>query len=1143
MSRFFLLSAGVVLPCAVLFAATPAVDRFGQPVGEEYAGKVHDECELLADAAAEAKELPKVTRDSRLDAHGGRISPELGLRATGFFRVERIGTRWWFVTPEGNPFFLVGCDGINFGEGGYTTPIAGKDGRVRHELTELPDRRDFAEAYPFDNRVSFLLANLKRKYGPDFAMTYPEIIRRRYADWGFNSTGKWGWGKKLAGVPYFEDVYLTFCKFGGNFVDMYHPDFERRIDETAKARTAKLRDDPDLIAWAVDNENGWWYEGTGAWSNKVFDAICAAKQGKAGFYAKRAFLESVAARRGVSAESLEKLSAGDFTAEEKRKFVVAASVRYHRLVAKAFRKYDPNHMFMGASVCQTGQHAWIEAALPYLDFVGVHRYSIEPLAPYHRTRLLPMLAKANKPFAMLEFGFVCEGRGFKRFFAGDAIFGDHRARGLAYRHYVERLATEPQCLGFAYFLYLDQAINGRGLDGEAYNLGLVSQQDRPYMAMLEGVRTANRRVTAIHAGEITNIFRFATTGVCKGGTSIPVCSYKRPDVRRTAPLGDIRLRGYGAEKMNALFRQRIFSAFARKEIFGEAREAFRDRSDDEQTVGRRRVGGLWRGEFWGKLMLSTARVAEYSGDAQLRRFVVDECRRMMALQDADGYLGSYADKGNVAIAEADRPLATKLYGWNSNWNIWNRKYAIWGMLAAYRATGERDILASVQRQADQLISMMQEKGLRLWECGQPEKVGLPPMSILKPLLTLYRETGEDKYLAYAEEMQNDWNRPDGACPNFFRNAARSEPLWTWYPNPNLWAKSYELMSCLDGLLEHSRVTASARSFDCVAAIRENLARTESNVLGDVGQWDQFYGAADQPNASTEICDTIHWIRLNLDLYLMTGDTRYCDTMELAYYNAFLAGVFRDGSWGAFAVRSSGHHHHDRQCGYAYNHCCVNNMPRTFMDMAEGAVTADANGAYHVSFYQDATVTIDGVRFDISGGYPVSNVVRVVSSKPVQVNFRKPGWCPSLKVERETDRAWRLVFDMNPRLVERHCAVADEKRAAWFARSWAWGEFANAAPLRKTYRTDAAATVMFGPLLLAKSRAVGVRETELLSSATVNGKGYRLKLERVPSDAVWAAWNVELFKPGAQPVRTKACDYQSAGDHPYLDAAIRYSIWF
>ncbi len=636
--------------------------------------------------------------------------------------------------------------------------------------------------------------------------------------------------------------------------------------------------------------------------------------------------------------------------------------------------------------------------------------------------------------------------------------------------------------------------------------------------------------------------------LCAAGAALTICleslagvPFARPDAMRGAPLRDVRLKGTPGEKMQAFFDARILSKTAQRDVFGEARGAFRDRNDDErEVIPGRKMGGLWRGEFWGKLMLGTARVADYLQDPALTKFVVEECHRLMQYQDADGYLGSYADKENVWIPEDAKPAMSKVYGWNTVWNIWNRKYAIWAMLMAYKTTGDKAILASVERQTTQLIDMMHRLKLPLFVTGQPEKVGLPSMSILKPLLMLYTETGNKKYLDYAREMLPDWDRADNACPNFFRNADRTDPLHTWYPNPNRWGKVYEMLSCWDGLLEYARVTGDARALETVRKLRENVNRTELNVLGSAGFADQFYGAASQPNATTEVCDAIHWIRLNLDLFLMTGDKKYCDAIELAYFNAFLAGIYRDGTWSMFLVRGATRHNHDRQCGYAYNHCCANNVPRTWMDMAEGTVTVDAAGAYHVNFYQDATVTLDGVTFEISGNYPVSNVVRVKASKDVALKFRQPAWCPKLDIA-QNGREWTLTFDMNPRVVDGPAGAV--KKEGWHYSRYQNNDRPERKGLQDMYRTTAAATVWHGPLLLAKSVRTGATRDELLDMSTVNGKGYSVKLTPCAREGVWGAWDVELTKPGAPTIKTRACDYQSAADDPYGASAVAFSVWF
>lgn len=622
---------------------------------------------------------------------------------------------------------------------------------------------------------------------------------------------------------------------------------------------------------------------------------------------------------------------------------------------------------------------------------------------------------------------------------------------------------------------------------------------------------------------------------------------------RSPRLRDVRLGGVPAVKMNTFIQERMMTPFAQKEIFGEARRAFSDRDDDEK-----KVGGLWRGEFWGKLMISAARVADYRQDPALLKFVREECHRMIALQDLDGYLGSYADKELVSIR--DRVAATRAFGWNTVWNLWNRKYAMWGMLMSWQTTGDPALLHSVEAQMDQWISMMKRLGLPLLATGQPEKVGLPSMSVLKPLLQLYAATGKRAYLEYAREIVSDWDRVDGAAPNFYRNAMKKEPIHTWYPRPNQWAKCYELMSCLDGLLEYYRVTGDRRTLDTVIAIRENIAETEANPLGGVGYCDQFYGAKKRMNAITEVCDSIHWIRLNLDLYLITGKTMYLDAMERCYFNAFLAGVYRSGQWSAFAVRGHARHSYSRQCGYAYNHCCVNNVPRTFMDMASATLTADRDGVVHVNFYQDAEAELDGVKISISGGYPVQNrvSVRVRSVKPTKVAFRHPDWCPQLWMNERGSKGadwviqevpagetvFTLVFDMPARIVDRPLPRdrEGEQQNGWFRRRYEV-DADGRGDIAKRFRVEPAALLMRGPLLLAKAKRLGTKTDVIFNPFSVNLKGYAVTLSPRVAEGVWGAWDAVFTKPGETPICVPVCDYQSAGDAPLPKDADAFSIWF
>ena len=133
------------------------------------------------------------------------------------------------------------------------------------------------------------------------------------------------------------------------------------------------------------------------------------------------------------------------------------------------------------------------------------------------------------------------------------------------------------------------------------------------------------------------------------------------DAMRGPALKDVRLEGWLGAKMDCFISRRLVEPVMRNQVFDEARQPFEFRDDDEA-----KVGGLWRGEFWGKEMLSSARVADYLQNREFLSFIREECHRLMKFQDADGYLGSYADKDFIHIR--DRTACWKKFGWYPNWN-------------------------------------------------------------------------------------------------------------------------------------------------------------------------------------------------------------------------------------------------------------------------------------------------------------------------------------------------------------------------------------------------------------------------------------------------------------------------------------------
>lgn len=599
-------------------------------------------------------------------------------------------------------------------------------------------------------------------------------------------------------------------------------------------------------------------------------------------------------------------------------------------------------------------------------------------------------------------------------------------------------------------------------------------------------------------------------------------------------LSDVKLKGYAGEKMDLFFKNRVFSDFAKNEVFGEAEEAFRAKADD-------RLGcvGYWQGEFWGKLAISASGVCEYSQDGELKDFIAKKAATLISMQEPDGYLGTYKNRAFLRVNDLEASKKAVGYECNWCWNLWCRKYTLWGLLEAYKIGKNPETLAAAARFMNQYIDMLRAENVKICDTGT--FVGMPSMSILKPLLILYRETSDAKFLDFAKEIVSYWDRDGNPPPNFLRNAFSGEPVRLWYPHVKKWEKAYEMMSCLEGLVDYWRVTGDEKALKAASNIRDQLLRDEKNILSSVGYNDMFVGGANQINAITEPCDAIHWMRLNKELFLASGDPKYLDEMEDTFYNAFLAGVSRDGKWGSRGVRSHGYHFVAKpQVGMKYNHCCVDNMPRGFLDFAQTALSR-SGGEIFVNFYSPFKGKIGGAEVEISGGYPIADFaeVKIRAEKPTKVSFRIPSWSartfvdgklakgPWYSVMADGEKTVKIGFDMSPRVVD--SPLSDCYIPKNDLRASRWTGYGSDPDLLPLMRHSAGATIRRGPLLLARSKYIGNSDAEMFGSATVNNGGAECRLTPAKADKTWGLWDAEIKTADGRTIKTKVCDFASAGD--------------
>ena len=126
-------------------------------------------------------------------------------------------------------------------------------------------------------------------------------------------------------------------------------------------------------------------------------------------------------------------------------------------------------------------------------------------------------------------------------------------------------------------------------------------------------------------------------------------SYKVKNKFEPSELGKVRISGSISDQMETFFSERVTSDYARDVILAECEEQFSLRNDDETLVG------WWRGEFWGKFVISACRVARYEHNEKLRKTLLDSALKLISTADEDGYIGTYRDKTNffaVAVVES-----------------------------------------------------------------------------------------------------------------------------------------------------------------------------------------------------------------------------------------------------------------------------------------------------------------------------------------------------------------------------------------------------------------------------------------------------------------------------------------------------------
>jgi hypothetical protein len=184
---------------------TPVTDEFGQWAHVDYPRKIKSAEQLTKELTDEAAALGSGA-DFGYCEYGGYKSTQA--KATGFFHVEQIDGKWWFVDPHGHWFLSMGVNGA--GGGG------GRGGRG----------------------------------GPGANPAAPSQAQR-LAAWGM-TTG----GPGRPNTAYFRWSGNRGTTFLG-LPDVYDTNFVSSVDQLASQQLPAQKDNPLILGYFLGNEPPW----------------------------------------------------------------------------------------------------------------------------------------------------------------------------------------------------------------------------------------------------------------------------------------------------------------------------------------------------------------------------------------------------------------------------------------------------------------------------------------------------------------------------------------------------------------------------------------------------------------------------------------------------------------------------------------------------------------------------------------------------------------------------------------------------------------------------------------------------------------------------------------------------------------------
>ncbi|KAI8810223.1 hypothetical protein BJ742DRAFT_197237 [Cladochytrium replicatum] len=363
--------------------------------------------------------------------------------------------------------------------------------------------------------------------------------------------------------------------------------------------------------------------------------------------------------------------------------------------------------------------------------------------------------------------------------------------------------------------------------------------------------------------------------------------------------------------------------------------------------------------------------------------------KIAAAQEADGYLYTARTFNPEHPQRAAGPERWSLERVGSH-ELYNFGHLYDAAVAHYQATGKRSLLDIALRTVDLLEATF----------GPGKQSIFPGHQIIEMgLVRLFRITGQSRCLKLAKFFL-DSRHPDGHDGAREYNQAHVPVVKQRTAVGHAVRAGYMYA----GMADVAALTTEKSFKKAIDRIWNDVVSSKLYITGGIGARDDgeaFGDAFELPNATAyaETCASIANVYWNHRQFLLTGDSKYIDILELTLYNALLAGISLDGK-GFFypnPLESFGDYERQPWFGCA---CCPGNMTR-FLASVSGYQYAQRGSEIYVNLYAGGTANLaldDGTRIRIKQdskypwyGHADLTIEDITCPAVFTIRLRVPGW--------------------------------------------------------------------------------------------------------------------------------------------------------